>query len=138
MKNVSILWHKHDAGTTWFYPALQVQDRPEQKNKRNSTIQSRTIRVLMIKTVWLPIVRLNRYMMDITKKKTIICGAQIKLSVSTIKISGNVKHSFISYQTGTFHFTSCLSQSVLSHTDTSSHIFFLTKCPNQLYKTSIV
>lgn len=68
MKNVSILWHKHDAGTTWFYPALQVQDRPEQKNKRNSTIQSRTIRVLMIKTVWLPIVRLNRYRMDITKK----------------------------------------------------------------------
>jgi len=101
-----ILWHRHN-GTTWSYTALQVQDRPEQKNKRNSTIQSRTIRVLMIKTVWLPIVRLNRWRKDGYNKTTkIIRGAQNKLSVSSIKNSANV----------TFHFTSCLSLSVLSHT----------------------
>ncbi len=102
----------------WVYPALEVQDRPELKNKRNSTTPSRTIRVLMIKTVGLPIVRLNRCTFPCRSDQTVS-------GISTIKISANIKHSFQVIRQGhsiplPLSFTIC---TVLTQTDTCSHIF---------------
>lgn len=117
----------------WVYPALQVQDSPEQKNKRNSTTPFRTIRVLMIKTVGLPIVRLNICTFPCRSDQTVS-------GISTIKSSTNIKYSFQVIRQGhsiplPLSFTIC---PVLTHTDTCSHIFTkyilfcLTKNPNQL------
>ncbi len=116
----------------WVYPALEVQDRPELKNKRNSTTPSRTIRVLMIKTVGLPIVRLNRCTFPCRSDQTvsgISTSRSLQISSTAFKLSD---------RDILFHFL-CLSQSVLSNSDRHMqsylhqiHFFCLRKCPNQL------